>query len=264
MPSLGGSIFTHNVLKFDYCIREALASLSDACDEVVVMDAESDDGTIEALQEIASRDSKIRLVTGAKWEVGTKYDRLAILANQAASYLTTDWHFMLQADEVIHESSLGTIRSAISNAEGIDTFAVRRFNLYGDFGHHVSLTSNRKPCNDTPVRLGRRGIPAIGDAESLHAVNCCGSYAQVITLFHYGYVRKSASLFEKTIDMQSWFDGAGSQPDQRIVEMKKEGVFDPCRIIPRSELVPNTMTHPKYMTQWIKDREADQATWVKG
>lgn len=257
---LGGSLFTHNVDQFDYCFRESIASLLELCDEVVVLDAQSTDGTLPALREIASKNPKMKLVEGAVWDCGHKHERLAVLANQARSYLTTPWHFMLQADEVIHEDSFGIIRQVIAkhpNGHPFNTFAVRRFNLFGDFNHHISLHASYKPCNDTPIRLGLSNQPAIGDAESLMSDRLTHEYVNHIKTFHYGLVRKSEALMDKTIDMQAWFHSPEGV-DKRVLAMKESGNFDPFKLIARSEISPLQSTHPKFMTDWIREREAEK------
>jgi glycosyltransferase involved in cell wall biosynthesis len=255
---LGGSIFTHNTDRFDYCFEESIESLLALCDEVVVLDAESTDSTVPKLREMCDKNPKLKLVEGAAWNVGTNYDRLAILANSAKNHLTTPWHFMLQADEVLHERCIPIIRDIVNNdGYGYESFAVRRWNFFADFNHYVSLHSNKKPCNDAPIRLARTHHPAIGDAESIHAFKCNYSYVPHIEIFHYGLVRKSQALIEKSIDMQSWFHGQGSQPDYRIVAMKNEGTYDPFRLIDQKELSRFEGTHPMFARDWILEREKE-------
>ena len=53
MHELGGTMILHNPFKYDYCVKEALYSLLQVCDQVVVVDAESDDGTAEEAVDIA-------------------------------------------------------------------------------------------------------------------------------------------------------------------------------------------------------------------
>lgn len=262
MPSLGGSIFTHNVLQFDYCYQQSIACLVDLCDEVVVLDTCSTDGTLEDLRRIASENPKVRLIEGGLWDCAPKHDRLRVLANQAMSYLTTDWHFMLQADEVIHEKSFEVIRRCISSPGSHKTFAVRRFNLFGDFNHYISLSSSHKPCNDGPIRLGRTGIPALGDAESLDSCSTSWAHLSEIITFHYGLVRKSSALIEKSLDMQTWFHGGYEHADFRLKSMKASNTFDPFQLIPRSEIVSLQTTHPKYMAAWMAARSVEQAQWM--
>jgi|GEM_PF-1630390 len=261
MPGLGGSIFTHNVDTFDYCFREAIGSLIDLCDEVVILDAESTDGTLEALRQIAAASAKVRLIEGARWDCAPKHERLAVLANQARSYLRTDWHFMLQADEVLHEDSFAAVRRLMTSQKH-RTFAVRRFNLFGDFDHMVSLTSSKKPCSDMPVRLGHTGAPAMGDAESLRMDAVSWDHVDEVQIFHYGLVRRFEALLDKSIDMQSWFHGPG-QADPRCVDMKATGHHDPFRLIDRAELAPIPVHHPRRMADWIAARAEEKKAWMR-
>lgn len=263
MPTLGGSIFTHNVMQFDYCFRESIACLAELCDSVVVLDAESNDGTLDELRKIAAADPKIKLVEGAVWDCAPKHERLRVLANQAMSHLQTDWHFMLQADEVIHEASFPAIRQLTLQPKN-RSFAVRRFNLYGDFDHYVGLKSAAKPCNDEPIRLAHTGIPAMGDAESLDMQQCSWEHIDKIQIFHYGLVRKSEALIDKILEMQAWFHGPG-HADPRVVEMKAQGSgWQPFKIIAKTELERLTTTHPKYMVDWINERKEDKKiVWMQ-
>jgi glycosyltransferase involved in cell wall biosynthesis len=45
MKTLAGILCIRNGLKLDYCFREAGQSLLGVCDEVVICDSDSDDGT---------------------------------------------------------------------------------------------------------------------------------------------------------------------------------------------------------------------------
>jgi len=254
--SLGGSIFVRNAVKFDYCIQEAVESLIPLCDEVVVLDCQSEDETLDVLRALGRQYGNLRVYEGGEWECAPNFERLAILANQAKEYLKTKWHFMLQADEVLHEDSFPHIRKAIQRAgPGSKTWMVKRFNLYPDFDHYVKESSRRKPCNDYPLRLGRRDIPAVSDAESLFLVGFNPRWKDLIHIFHYGYVRKRDLILDKAIDMQSWFHGPNSQPDPRCIEMKRTtGMFKPEEIIPMSECKPLTMSHPKFALEWVGER----------
>src|SRR5208282_5743966 len=112
MPSLGGSIFVRNAIKYDYCVEASILSILPVCDPVVVLDCQSDDGTTELLRDLASKHPQIQLTENVLWECAPNYQRLSMLANQAIAKLNTDWHFMIQADEVLHENSIPYIRQA--------------------------------------------------------------------------------------------------------------------------------------------------------
>jgi glycosyltransferase involved in cell wall biosynthesis len=259
MPSLGGSVFVRNAIKYDYCILESIQSIVPLCEELVVLDCQSDDGTTQLLRDFCAN-TPIRLIENVTWECADNYERLKILANRAISELSTDWHFMIQADEVLHESSIEPIRKAITEARQENTFMVRRINLWGDMDHHIryDLPTPRKPVSDQVIRIGRRGTLSTGDAESLQCTLCNTNYVNQITLFHYGFVRKNEC--DKVIDMQSWFHGKGAQPDERVVAMKrKDGVFRPEVFFNKDELAPLMMSHPSVAKIWVEER---RSLWI--
>lgn len=260
-PTLGGSMFIRNAIQFDYCVTEALASLCELCDKVVIVDASSTDGTLEKLIEFQKSHSNLKIVPGATWECHEKWDRLRILADTAKSYLKTDWHFMLQADEVIHESSFKAIRKAIKS-EKYDSYMVRRMNLWGDLNHYLryDLPQEHKPVSDSVVRLAKIDAIAFGDAESLQVnPSRCADLVNDILIVHYGFVRRDANMIDKTISMQSWFWGPGSQPDQRVVEMAKKGTRFEWEVMKTKEMLARIpMEHPKFAKAWAEERQKEK------
>jgi hypothetical protein len=257
--NIGGSLFVYNAQKYDYCMAEAVESLLAFCDEVVVLDCGSTDGTLEILKAMAGKYSALKIHEGGNWEIAPGRERLSMLANQAKSYLNTDWHFMLQADEVVHEASIPFIKEAVAsgNAPG---YHCRRWNCYGSPDLCIRLDSNAKPCGDRPVRLARIDIPAVDDAEGLAPSQCSPAYEEKIQIVHYGLVRKGAALIEKAIDMQKWFFG---NPDYRLIEAQKEGVFVADVFTPESEYMPLPCSHPVYTRQWLAERANDPTRRVK-
>lgn len=255
--TLGGSLFVRNAIKYDYCVKEAIASLAALCDDVFILDCQSDDGTTEMLGKyIGANFTNVRYQTNGDWNCEKDFHKLSKLANMCIKHLKTDYHFMLQADEVLHEDSFPVIRKLINRGDkNVNrTIAVRRLNLFGDVDHHIRLDLKHKPCSDCPVRIGTRKMMAKGDAESLEWTNTDRSHTDEIVIFHYGYVRKDQQNIDKAIDMQSWFFGDKSQVDQRIVKMKEEGKWEPYKLLTKKQLAPNPKPHPKFSAQWAAER----------
>lgn len=257
IEGLGGSIFIHNAVEYDYCIEAAITSLLDICEQVVVLDAQSSDETLTLLNNLANKNPRLKLYAGADWECAEDYNRLPILANQAKDMLWPGckWHFMLQADEVLHENSFPAIEKAIASSVAGDitaaAYRVRRINVYGNFNLRLRYDSHRKPCGDNLVRLAWREIVATGDAESLHCDYASYKYLDSIKIFHYGYMRKPQEVLKKGIDMTSWF---GHGVCRKLIEMQNGDGWDPYGIIPRQELEPIGMSHPKYASAWVDER----------
>jgi len=252
--SLGGSLFVRNAIKYDYCVTEAIASLAALCDDVFVLDCQSDDGTTEGLENFCFGFSNVRYQSNGNWNCAQDFNRLRILANTCIDQLDTDWHFMLQADEVLHEDSFGPIRMFINSNHGFRTCMVRRFNLFGDVDHYINPELPQKPCGDVPIRLGKKGIHSLGDAENLDRIYTCQDWIQRIKIFHYGFVRKN--VVEKAIDMQSWFWQDPSRVDSRLIEMDKRGVWEPHELIQKENLLPIPCSHPKFSKEWADARRS--------
>lgn len=262
MPkTIGGSLFIRNAVKFGYCVIEALESLYALCDEISILECGSDDGTQELLRkwiDFRGGTKKIIAEFNHVWEVGEKWDRLAILANVARSKLTTDWHFMLQADEVLHENSIPVIRRLIE--KGSSSYFCRRLNLFVTPDTHVriDLKTKGKPCGDVVCRLAKTQNEVFGDGESISHPNVNKEHTDEIVIFHYGYVRAGAAHIAKAIDMQSWFFGPGGTPDQRIVAMRdKDNVFRPEVYFTMEDVSPIPIPHPIFASELVERLRAE-------
>ena len=259
MKSLGGSIFIHDAIRLDYCLAEAVDSLCAVCDDVVAVDAESTDGTIEMLEQCRRSHNNLRVITGAKWDCAPKEKRLTVLANLAKSHLKTDWHFMLQADEVIHETSFPAIREAVER-NGFTAFSATRLNFFGDLNHHlkIDMPHCNKPCADRVIRLAVLEAKAIGDAESLEIPGnlCSDDYLDTIKIFHYGMARDDWKFVDKCIEMQGWFHSP-EYVDKRFLQAKAAGKpFDWKLFKTRDMLERVNMPHPVFAQGWVEERQA--------
>jgi len=262
MATLGGSIFVRNAIKYDYCITEAIQSLMPVCNQISILECGSDDGTKELLQKFVRnhnrRRCRIILNCDAHFDCASGYTRLAILANLAKSYLSTDWHFMIQADEVLHENSHKSIFDIINFADQFESYHCRRINFYRSPIWRVKydIPTSDKPCNDHPIRLARIHLDAIGDAESIENVHDTDSLTDLINIHHYGFIRKGPEQIQKASDMLQWFFG---DPiiDDRIEAMKKDGKWDWNSITDISKLTEFSGTHPKAIRSWLYERWGD-------
>ena len=81
--SLGGTLFCYNGIKHDYCISEAINSLKALCDEIVLLDAGSDDGTAELMQSFADEKTKVICLPKEEWNRHQGREKLAYFTNIA-------------------------------------------------------------------------------------------------------------------------------------------------------------------------------------
>ena len=96
--------FIKDTFKGAFCIFESLASLLPFCDEMLVMDLGSTDGTLETLYEISKANHKIRLILDRFPLIDASV--FAILANDLVSQCKHENVLYFQADEIWHQDLL--------------------------------------------------------------------------------------------------------------------------------------------------------------
>lgn len=102
--NLSACCFIRNTFKGAFCLWESMASFLPFVSEMLIMDLGSDDGTLEVLQDIASHNSKVRLVSGSFYKIDANV--FATLANDMIAMCTYDNVLYWQADEIWHEDLL--------------------------------------------------------------------------------------------------------------------------------------------------------------
>ena len=111
LPTISGYTQAYNVMKSAYPWRESITSLLGFCDEVVVLDGGSDDGTYEELKKWAAEDTRL-VVKQLKRDWNDK--RFALFNGQqkaaARTLCTKEWCWQVDIDEVIHEADYEKVK----------------------------------------------------------------------------------------------------------------------------------------------------------
>jgi hypothetical protein len=249
MLTLGGTMIVHNAIERDYCVTEAVQSLCGLCDQVVILDASSTDGTLAELSNLnTSQHCQYRVISGYPWQPNGNGAWLADLTNKARATLDTMMHVNLQADEVLHEEDYSLIRK-MSDTGGV--YTLERLNFWGDNKH---LLPTGEKVGTHIVRLAPTNVPSVGDAQALEwSPGCVKSRARI---FHYGFIRSANGFVAKSIDMMSnW--GFGLDPILEGVERNgMEALLDPkyATAVTRSRLSEYTGGHPLIAHNWLKKR----------
>jgi len=252
-----------NVSKLYYPIRESIESILPIVDEFVVAlgDSDEDDNTEEIIKSINS--PKIKIIHTV-WDIenfpnGTENARQTNIAKDAC---TGDWLLHLQADEVIHEKYLDTIKNACEkylDDERVEGFLFQYKHFYGDYNHYIDFHG----WYPKEIRLVRNksDIYSFRSAQSFKRVpnfdgkdfrQKQGTYPlNVIELdayiYHYGWVRPPEYMQKKTKSLDTIHKGK-SKVDEIYKEKASE--FDYGNM---SKLPVFTETHPKVMQDKIKD-----------
>lgn len=249
LRGLSGYVPVRNGQILDYCWRLAVESLLPVCDEVVICDSDSEDGTRQAADEWAASDQRIRVVN-YPWP-SPKGDcwMLVKWLNFARRQLRYDMQITLDADEVLHPDSHSEIRRAVAD-RGCRVFRRHNFWKSPDL-----LVPDGYVCGRHVVRLGPTEHPMVSDnAEAPPEPELIRRFATrhpSLQIMHYGFLRRQDAFFAKSKIMQPAVCGTY---DPRLVEAETTG--QPWYTLSNAnmKLERFTGTHPEIIKGWLRER----------
>lgn len=251
MSTLGGAVCIRNGNQLDYCWREAIKSLLPVCDEVVVCDGESTDGTQEEIRDWAVIEPKIKLCVYPWPNPVGDIEFWVKWLNYAREHLSTDYHFQLDADEVLSEKSYPEVLSVLDGPP--HSVWVWRRNFWADTKH---LIPPGHCCGHRVVRIAPSNVWLASDGcnERGNAAVAMALHSE-IEIFHYGFLRKRKSIFQKAKELQRMFFGAGADPRMDEVEDKDGNWMRDIKGIDWiNQLVDYNGDHPAVIHQWLRER----------
>lgn len=133
-PKISGYTQTRNCIEQDYPWEESISSLLGFCDEVVIVDGGSTDGTWERLQALSKVDARIKPFQHVRdWND----KRFALFNGQqkavAREKCVGDFLWQVDIDEVVHESDYDKIKQMVANfPKEIDLLALPVIEYWGD------------------------------------------------------------------------------------------------------------------------------------
>lgn len=113
--NLSGCVFIRDCLRGAFCLFESMYQLLPLCDEFIVMDLGSTDGTLEALKEIEAANPMVRIVSGEFYEQDAAI--FAKLANDLIAMCNYPNVLYYQSDEVWHEDLVELTRQALDEGK---------------------------------------------------------------------------------------------------------------------------------------------------
>lgn len=251
MTTLAGILFIRNADALDYCWRQAAESLLAVCNELVISDCESTDGSRQAMDELAKRDNRVKIVD-YKWpEGGAKGHFCSAWRNAARLHANSEWIMWLDADEVIHEDGYAELRDRVDRRQ---TLICPRFNFWKDaqhliphgcgLGHQVIRVGPQCEwtADDGPDPQGR-------DRWLIENAQHCG-----VKILHYGFLRKREAFFNKAREMSRIYMG---NEDERLMAAEKDGgnwMMHPRMSEWKDRLITFNGSHPKIIHQWLTER----------
>ncbi len=147
-----------NVLKTGYPFVESIAASLPVCDEFLISEGYSTDGTFEVVEKISQLNKKVK-VFRQEWPVTKKYSVIAEVTNTIRAKCSYDYIFSIQANEILHEKNIEFIRALPEICPQVNAFSLPFVHLVKDY----------RFFEDFRLRFSKnmKNIVAIGDAWTL-------------------------------------------------------------------------------------------------
>lgn len=252
--TLSGNVCVRNGNDLDYCWRIAIASLLPICDQVVVCDGESTDGTQEEIREWMKLEPKIKLCVYPWPNPKGDPDFWVNWLNFSREHVKADFQIQLDADEVLCPSSFKALEE-IRKMEYPQYFSLwcDRLNFWKDTQHlipHGVCLSHRV------VRVAPQRVWMPSDGAHQNGGECIGMARNPIapiTIFHYGFLRNTEAFFKKARALQSFFFDSYDYrlKDQEGNRKWMEEIKDVDWV---NNLLPYYGEHPVVARHWLKER----------
>lgn len=217
MRKLSAYVCVRNNFRLGYCVEAAIQSLLPVCDELVVCDSDSDDGTKDYLADVKATDARIRVINypwrnphgSATW--WTEW------LNYARAHLSHEMQLTLDADEVLDPMAHDEIKRAVSSG-GSRWF--HRLNFWKDPQH---LVPDGHVCGIRVARLGPSRFHMPSDEphpEGEPEIRLFAKDHAALRIFHYGFLRRRECFFAKSKVVHGAFTGGY---DPRLQEAEDTG-----------------------------------------
>ena len=121
-----------NVLKTGYPFVEAIAASLPICDEFLISEGYSTDGTFEIVDKISKLNKKVK-VFRQEWPSTKKYSVIAEVTNSVRAKCSGDYIFSIQANEVVHEKDVEFLRALPEICPDVNTFSLPFIHLVKDY-----------------------------------------------------------------------------------------------------------------------------------
>lgn len=218
-----GFTIIRNAIKYDYPVKEAIASVLPLCDEFLVGVGNSEDGTKELILSINS--PKIKIIDTV-WD-DTKREGglvLSIETNKVFDAISkdTDWCFYIQSDECIHEKDIDSIKQSMAKYYHDDRVQGLLFNYKHFYGHYSYVGVGRRwYSHEIRIIKNDKRIRSYKDAQGFRTID--GQKLNVMpvnaSIYHYGWVKSPKAQQAKQENFHKmWHDDEWMKKNIPVVE----------------------------------------------
>lgn len=249
---LSGFVCVRNGLKLDYCFQLAIDSLLGVCDEVVVSESESTDGTREFLENWAKGQPKLRIVNYPWPNPNRDITWWTTWLNHARELLKYPMQLALDADEMLDPASYPAVLAAVERGE---SRWFQRLNFWQDAQH---LVPSGHVCADQVARLGPSNLwmPSDephpeGEPELIKRAGWPPNADRSLRIYHYGFIRKEQAMIDKCRVVGGAFFGTMDARLEKAEAQKTPWLTEVTLPAPMQNF---TEGHPKLAHEWLRNR----------
>jgi len=247
MTGITGITYCHNAIERDYCLEACISSMQPVCDEIIVVDCESTDGT-QAMVDRMDKVRRIELPFSLK-EDGARWLLKCINAGRMAA--KSPFIFQLDADEVLFEGDYDVVKEHVYSGRPAlcwrhnfwvsSNFELPEGRVVGSSVVRLAPQSYWMPSDEPrtpepPIRM--HAIPPVVKDRK-------------IRIFHYGFLRDLKAFVIKGKAMTEGYFGT---PDMRIEKLLTEGARAFDQFVDPKELIPYKGPHPEVIRDWLSKR----------
>jgi len=262
---VSGFTIIRNGIKYFYPFREAILSILPLCDELIVNVGDSEDKTYEAVKSIESE--KIRIIRRT-WDMTLREGGklLSVETNAALNECSGDWGVYIQADEVLHEKYLDTVRNGMLkylNNNSVEGLRFKYKHFYGSYDYFQDNYRNWYIKETRVIKLNR-DIVSWGDAMNFKHKD--GSSIKSVDIdaeiYHYGWVKPPDTMMQKRIDFHKLY-----YADEEMLNITASSFkLDDFGNLKKFESThPNVMKARIEMCNWEFDAKLEQQRpdWIR-
>jgi hypothetical protein len=236
-PGLSGFIPIRNGDDLGYPWREAAFSLLPVCDEVIISDGGSTDGTREAIQQWASIDPKIKLLDypWPKLPTPDEVERDDLSRPPGDPRFLVTWlNFIrkhcefssclhLDADEILCSKSHDVIRQLVREHRSAWFYRINFWPMFPGDMH--TIAPHGTVCGERVVYLGPTELECVSDEPRFEGeppirVNATDEFVDKLRIFHVGFMRNQEAFLKKSRICQA---AIHSCYDPRLRQAEKTG-----------------------------------------
>jgi len=248
---VSGFTVSRNVISLDYPLPLCIESMLPVCDEVIVGDMSSDDGTLDLLHILAAKEPKLRIVEIHDWTKQRANPKWFVEALQEArEYCKFATGLQLDADEVLSDDP-ETRRCIEHTRDHMNAIAMDRINFVRDA---KSVIPEGECCGRFVVRCGPSHLYWPSDEPhprgEIHLLDM--SYVEPrAKIFHLGFLRNRDAFFAKAKVVLGAFFG---EFDERLARAERDGAHPFAELPWWNRLTPYTGNYPDSVRQWMTER----------